>query len=186
MIEENKIELTRKRAELVESLKAPMAPADLVRIQGALSIINAKIKAINTMSAAQLKVDADRRKVAGLTEFQANTARAIARVNGGLPQDDDEPESEDDDPGQTEAIDGWIDAVLLRHDVEFTRSTSGALSLDVAPKWAAIIGTFVDGVYAAARGQELPDLPRAELKAVRALKTPTPKTSAPKSKPKKR
>jgi len=185
MIEENKVELTRKRVELVEVLNTPLSAEERVRVQGALSIINAKIKAINTMSAAQLKVDADRRKVAGLTEFQANTARAIARVGGTLAQDIVEPE-DDDDPGQTEVIDGWIDALLLRNDVEFTRSTDGTLSLDAPPKWAAIIGTLVDGVYAAARGQELPELPRAELKAVRALKTPTPKTPPPKAKPKKR
>lgn len=184
MIEENKVELTRKRVELVEVLNTPLSAEERVRVQGELSVINAKIKAINTTSAAQLKAEADRRKVAGLTEFQANTARAIARVGGTLAQNIDEPE--DDDPGQTEVLDGWIDALLLRNDVEFTRSNDGTLSLDVAPKWAAIIGTLVDGVYAAARGQELPDLPRAELKAVRALKTPTQKTPAPKAKPKKR
>ena len=177
MIEENKVKLTRKRVELVEVLNTPLSAEERVRVQGELSVINAKIKAINTTSAAQLKAEADRRKVAGLTEFQANTARAIARVNGGLAQDsDDEPlDDQDDDPGQTEAIDGWIDAVLLRNDVEFTRSKGGDLSLDVAPKWAAIIGTLVDGIYAAARGQELPDLPRAELKAVKASKTPKAK-----------
>ena len=167
--EEDKVSLTRKRVELVERLAAASPPEELIRIQGELRVINAKIKAINTTAAAQLKAAADRRKVAGMAEAQANAARASAKVNGTVAPEED-PGNEDDDPGQTEAIDGWIDAVLLRHDVEFTRSRTGKLTLVAAPK---VIEALIDGVYAAARGQELPDLPPA-----------TPKK--PRPKPKKR
>lgn len=76
MIEEDKVTLTRQRAELVESLATPLSVEDRVRIQGELSIVNAKIKALNTTAAAQLKAEADRRKVQGLAEAQANAARA--------------------------------------------------------------------------------------------------------------
>ena len=172
MIEEDKVSLTRKRVELVESLATPLPPEERVRVQGELSVVNAKIKALNTMAAVRLKITADRRKVLGLAEAQANAARARARVNGTTAPEED-PGNEDDDPGQTEAIDGWIDGVLLRHDVEFSRSRTGKLTIDVAPKWANVFGALIEGVYAAARGQELPDLPSAAPKA-------------PKAKPKKR
>ncbi len=196
MIEEDKVTLMRTRAELVEQLAAQLAPHDRIRIQGELSIVNAKIKAINTTEAAQLKAAADRRKVAGLAEAQANAGRAIARVQakhgGSWPSSppgtpghgdpinkqsvrdrqatpgDDGPDDDDDDPGQTRAIDGWIDAVLLRHDVDFTRDARGGLMLTSDPSrphvpqnLAAVIEVLVTGIYAAARGQELPDLPIA-------------------------
>jgi hypothetical protein len=204
---DDKIALTVKRAELIESLKpSSLSPADRSRIQEELSLVNATIKAINTTKAAQDKAAADRKRVAGLAEAQANAARA--RANAGLVhhyRDDlacpacgtdsttgcfagSDNEIDDDDPGQTSAIDSWIEAVLLRHDVDFTRTPEGDLSLDVAPKWAAVIGTLVDGVYAAARGQELPDLPKAELKAVTARKPfkPPPKSPKPAKTAKKR
>lgn len=168
---EDKVTLARKRAELIEGLNsAPLSTEDRVRLQGELSITNAKIKALNTISAARLKADADRRKIAGLAEAQANAARASARVNGVLAPEDPQDEDKDNDPGQTAAIDGWIDAVLLRHDVEFTRSRAGKLTLDIAPKWANVIGTLIDGVYGAARDQELPDLPTLPSAAPKALK----------------
>ena len=183
---DDKVTLTRKRAELIDSLKPTLSPEERVRIQGELSLVNARIKAINTISAAQDKAAADRKRIAGLAEANANAARARAhaglvhhyRDNLACPACGTDStvgcivgsHDDDDDPGQTSAIDSWIDAVLLRHDVDFTRSPEGDLSLDVAPKWAAVIGTLVDGVYAAARGQELPDLPKAELKAVTARK----------------
>ena len=163
---EDKVELSRKRAELVELSLKPLPPEERVRVQGELSVINAKIKALNTLAAAKLKADADRRKALGLAEARANTARARARIHGSMP---DEPEDEDDDPGQTAAIDSWIDAVLLRNDVDFTRSADGTLSLDVAPKWAVVMGMLVEGIYAAARGAELPDLPSTERKLAEAL-----------------
>lgn len=169
---EDKVSLSRRRAELVESLAAPLSTEDRVRIQGELSIVNAKIKAINTTSAAQLKAEADRRKVAGLTDFQANTQRAIAKVNG-TPMEQAAEDEGEDDPGQTAAIDGWIDALLLRNDVDFTRSRDGHVVLHHVPKPANVMKTLIDAVYAAARGQELPDLPSAPPKA-------------PKAKPKKR
>ena len=170
--QEDKVALAAKRAELVQISLSPLPPEERVRIQGELSVINAKIKALNTTSAAQLKAAADRRKVQGLAQAQADAARARAKINSVLLPDD---EPEDDDPGQTEAIDGWIDAVLMRNDVEFVRSSDGTLTLDCAPKWAAVLATLIDGLNAAARGQELPDLPR-----------PPAKPTKPPAKPKKR
>jgi hypothetical protein len=161
-VTEDKVSLTRRRAELVESLVPTLLPEDRVRIQGELSIVNAKIKALNTTEAARLKAEANQRKLAGLAEAQANAVRAVARVqakvNGGKAED--ATEDEDDDPGQTAAIDGWIDAVLLRHDVDFAR-VRGALKLEMSSpqKWTAVVEALVAGVYAVARGQELPDLP---------------------------
>ena len=190
-MKEDKVSLARKRAELIEGLKrVPLSTEDRVRLQGELSITNAKIKALNTTEAAQLKAAADRRKVAGLAEAQANTARA--RAHAGLY---DTPNDEDDDPGQTAAIDGWIDAVLLRHDVDFSRGATGALRLTSDPSrphvpqnLAAAIELLVTGLYAAARGKELPDLPRAAPKAPKAPKTFATfmEAKAAKAKPKKR
>ena len=183
---EDKVTLARKRAELIEGLNsAPLSTEDRVRLQGELSITNAKIKALNTTEAARLKATADRRKVAGLVEAQANTARA--RANAGL--HDELPSDDDDDPGQTAAIDGWIDAVLLRHDVEFARDVKGGLMVTNDPKrrapmpqnLAAAIELLIAGVYAAARGQELPDLP--PMPAVEGRYVPKLKLKA---KPKKR
>jgi len=177
---EDKVSLARKRVELVERLNTPLSTEDLVRLQSELSITNAKIKALNTTEAARLKAAADRRKVAGLVEAQANTARA--RANAGLHNETPNDGNDDDDPGQTAAIDGWIDAVLLRHDVEFTRDAKGALMVTNDPKrrapmeqpLAAAIELLVTGVYAAARGQELPELPQAPAR-VRPAKAPKPK-----------
>lgn len=180
--QEDKVELSRKRAELVELSLQPLPAEERVRVQGELSVINAKIKALNTMAAARLKADADRRKAVGLAEAQANAARARAKIHGTAAQDDPEDEPEDNDPGQTAAIDGWIDAMLLRNDVDFTRSADGTLSLDVAPKWAVVIGMLVEGLYAAARGGELPDLPSTERKVARALPPIKAAAKAPKRK----
>jgi len=92
------------------------------------------------------------------------------------------PTPEDDDPGQTAAIDGWIDAVLLRHDVDFARSATGALMLTSDPsrphvpqKLAATIELLVAGIYNAARGQELPDLPSAAFVEARYVPKAKPK-----------
>ena len=189
MIEEDKVSLTRKRVELVESLAKSLPTEERVRIQGEISVLNARLKALNTTSAAQLKAVADRRKAAGLAEAQANATRARANLNGsGAPLyvSADELDDDDDDPGQTAAIDGWIDAVLLRHDVDFSRGATGALMLTSDPsrphvpqKLAAAIELLAAGLYAAARGKELPDLPSAAPKATKATKDP-------KAKPKKR
>jgi hypothetical protein len=198
---EDKVSLAAKRAELVEISLQPLPPEERIRIQGELSIVNAKIKALNTTSAAQLKAAADRRKAAGMAEAQANAVRARANLNGSGtivgPIDD---EAEDDDPGQTAAIDGWIDAVLLRHDVDFVRGATGTLKLTSTPsrphipqKLAATIELLAAGLYAAARGQELPDLPSEAPKATfddwyaagpKAAKAWLPKAA--KAKPKKR
>ena len=182
---EDKVSLAAKRAELVQISLGPLPPEERIRIQGELSVINAKIKAMNTTSAAQLKAAADRRKAAGLAEAQANAARARAHLNGGQI---DEPE--DDDPGQTAAIDGWIDAVLLRHDVDFFRDALGRIGLSSDPSrphvpqnLAATIELLIAGVIAAARGQELPDLPPVPPVEGRYVPKPKPKAKA---KPKKR
>lgn len=183
LIEEDKLSLTSKRAELVERLATPLLPPeDRVRVQGEISVLNARIKALNTTAAAQLKAAADRRKAAGLAEAQANAARARANLNGGAIAEPIDDEPEDDDPGQTAAIDGWIDAVLLRHDVDFARDAKGTLMVTSDPSrahvpqnLAAAIELLVAGVYAAARSQELPDLP-----------SEAPKPAAKPKKPKKR
>lgn len=164
MIEEDKVTLMRTRAELIESLAARLSNDDRVRTQTELSVVNAKIKALNTIEAARLKAAADRRKAAGLAEAQANAARA--RING--PRVDDLPEEAP--PGQTEVIDGWIDAVLLRHDIDFTRTRAGTLTIDGAAKWASVLGMLIDGIYATARGQELPPLPNPEPKPTKPAK----------------
>jgi hypothetical protein len=182
IVTEDKVSLTRKRAELVARLATPMSTEALVCTQAELSLINAKLKMINTTEAARMKAEADRRKVAGLAEAQANAARALAKVNGtGSPPEED-PETEDDDPGQTAAIDGWVDAVLLRHDIDFIRRPDGSLMLTNDPSvsapmpqnLAAAIELLVTGISAAARGQELPELP----------KQPPPPSTAPKKTPK--
>jgi len=180
MIEEDKVTLTRTRAELVESLAGQLPTAERVRIQGELSLVNAKIKALNTIQAAQLKATADQRKIAGLTEAQANAARAAARrglivPSTSAPIGDDA----DDDPGQTAAIDGWIDAALLRNDVDFTRDARGRVTLTSDPsrphvpqKLAVTIELLINGIYATTRGQELPDLPSPPPKAPNPAKVP--------------
>lgn len=184
---EDKLSLTNKRITLIESLGKPMSPDKREQIQAQLRVINAQLKALHTTEAAQLKAAADRRRAAGMEQAQADTARALARAKekiGSSPMTRADYASalgineDDDDPGQTAAIDGWIDAVLLRHDVDFTRSRDGKIVWNVDAKWAAVLGTLTDGIYAAARGQELPDLPRAEIKAVNTLKA----AKAPKAK----
>ena len=158
---EDKVGLARKRAELIESLSTPLAIEDRVRVQGELSVINAKIKALNTTLAAQLKAMADQRKVTGLAESQANAARA--RVKTELSRD--VPED------SRSVIDAWIDGVLLRHDVDFTRSRAGKISLDVPSWWAKVLEVLIAGVYAGALGQPLPELPS---------ESPPPKPKKPK------
>jgi hypothetical protein len=191
MIEEDKVTLVQQRASLVESLASQLPAPERVRIQGELSIVNAKIKALNTTQAAQLKAAADRRRIAGMAEAQANATRAASRAKTktwpssapGEPGFGDPinrrsiDEDEDADPGQAE-IDGWIDAVLLRHDVEFARGHDSKLKLAGPSKWTAVLETLITGVYAAAYGQELPELSNVAPKA----KTPKPQTS---KKPKK-
>jgi hypothetical protein len=155
MTEENKVTLLRKRAELVEKLATSLAPENRVRIQGELSLINAKIKALNTTSAAQLKAEADRRKIAGLTEAQANAARARAKL-GSVPEDE-----EDDDPGQTVAIDAWIADVLARGGIKVHRAPSDGkrgieVPASVPKKFTAVLHALCNGIHAVARGEELP------------------------------
>jgi len=154
MIREDKVSLSHRRAELVTRLAETLPTEDRVRIQGELSLLNAKIKALNTTEAAQLKARADQRRIAGLAEAQANASRAQPRAHIRLPQDG--PERSDEDPGQTTMIDAWIDAVLLRHDIIFTRSTSGKIRF---PEKEALLEILIAGLYAAAQGQELPELP---------------------------
>ena len=148
---EDKVELTRKRAELVDALAGTLPTEERVRIQGELSVINAKIKAINTTAAAQLKADADRRKVAGLAEAQANAARA--RANAGLA-----PRSPGgDDPAQAATIDAWITTVLGDSGIKVRRTRDGIDFGDVPAKWLVVLQRLRAGIHAAARGQELPE-----------------------------
>ena len=50
--------------------------------------------------------------------------------------------------------------MLLRHDVDFSRSSIGKITLDGSP-WAVVLEVLVAGIYAVAQGQELPELPGA-------------------------
>lgn len=189
--EEDKGSLTRRRVELVESLATPLSVEDRVLIQGELRVINAKIKALNTTAAAQLKAAADRRKVAGMIEARANAARSQAKPKSTSTWPSSAPgepgfgdpinresiaqreareaaritrpdDDEDDDPGQTAAIDAWIVAVLKRGGVRARRAIDGNLDLIDAPaKWVAIVDALCSGIYAAARGQELPEVTAA-------------------------
>jgi hypothetical protein len=66
------------------------------------------------------------------------------------------------DLGQTAAIDAWIDAVLRRSGVKVRRTSDGNLDLlDTPAKWVAIVDALCSGIYAAARGQELPEVTTA-------------------------
>jgi hypothetical protein len=88
----------------------------------------------------------------------------------------DELEANDEDPGQLSAIDAWIDAVLLRHDVDFTRAPTGKITFHSAPEGAVLLAALVAGIYAAARGEELPELPNPPPpKPQKAQKAPKPK-----------
>ena len=106
MIKEDKISLTHRRAELVTVLAGPLPTEDRVRIQGELSVINAKIKALNTTQHAQLKALADQRKAAGLAEAQANAARAQTRAHL-LPQT--KPLEDSDDARRSSLGDRCLD-----------------------------------------------------------------------------
>lgn len=151
---EDKVTLARHRAELVDNLTGSLSIEDRVRVQGELSVVNAKIKALNTTAMAQLKAAADRRKIAGLTEAQANAERARARLVGAG--------SSEDDPGQAAAIDDWIVAVLRRGGVKVQRASDGNLDLFDAPaKWVGIFDALCAGLHAAARGEELPEITAA-------------------------
>lgn len=152
---DDKVTLVRRRAELVESLNAPLSTEDRVRFQGELSITNAKIKALNTTEAARLKAAADRRKVAGLVEAQANTARA--RANAGLVETPETPNDDDDDPAQTAAIDAWIATVLGDSGIKVKRTRGGLDFGDIPAKWLVVLQRLRAGIHAAARGQELPE-----------------------------
>lgn len=160
---EEKQALKDKRVALIKRLEKAMSPDDRDGIQAELRLVNAQLKALHTTEAAQLKAAADRRKAAGMAEQHANTQRAIERAKTkaqGSPPPVDDEDDDDEDPGQTGAIDGWIDALLLRHDIEFTRNVRGlAVLADVPRNVTAAIELLIAGVNAAARGQELPDLP---------------------------
>lgn len=153
--EENKVELARERAELVETLATSLALEERVRIQGELSVINARIKALNTTAAARLKAAADRRKIGGLAEAQANAARARAKIGGD--ESDDAPDEADDDPAQAVAIDAWITIVLQDSGVKVRRTRDGLDFVDVPAKWLVVLQRLRAGIHAAARGAELPE-----------------------------
>lgn len=157
MTKEDKVSLIRQRVELVAVLTEPLLyHEERVRIQGELAVLNAKIKALNTTEAAQLKALADRRKAAGRAVAQANGARALARVQG-LPSENSN--KADEDPEQLSAIDAWIDALLLRHDVDFSRSRTGKITFAHTTEGATLLEALITSLYAAAQDQELPELP---------------------------
>jgi hypothetical protein len=158
MIREDKVSLSHRRAELVTRPTEILSTEARVRVQGELSLINAKIKALNTTEAAQLKARADQRRFAGLAEAQANAAREQTGPPAILPQDEPE-ESDAEDSGQATMIDAWIDAVLLRHDVNFTRSAAGKIRFDGSAEKVALLEILIAGIYATAQGEELPELP---------------------------
>lgn len=160
-VTEDKPTLARKRAEIAEALAGPLPAEDRVRLQAEISVINAKIKALNITESFRLKQDANVRKTAGLAEAKANAVRAQSKIKGAVASASDEgdEDDEDDDPGQTKVIDGWIDAVLMRCDVDFSRDKHGQLMIKAPNQWCRVIGTLIDGINTAARGQELPDLP---------------------------
>lgn len=171
MDHENKETLTLQRAQLITHLAGPLPVEDRVRLQGALSIINAKIKALNTLQAAQLKVVADQRRAAGRAEARANAARALAKPHGGPLPTATAASEEDGDSNPSDAIDAWIDSVLLRHDVPFTRSPANKLVLEAPQKWQDLLEMLITGLYAASHDQALPELP-----------TIAPRATAPSSK----
>ena len=71
-------------------------------------------------------------------------------------------DKEDDDPGQTAAIDAWIIAVFRRGGVKVHRASDGNLDiLDAPAKWVAITDALCAGIHAAARGEELPEITAA-------------------------
>jgi hypothetical protein len=172
---DNKVELTRARAVLVEILTTTLSPEDRVRVQGELSVLNARIKALNTLAAAQLKIAADRRKTVGLAEAQANAARA--RANAGLAPSAMDDEA--DDPGQAAMIDAWITTVLGDSGVK-VRRVRGELDFgDVPAKWFVVLQRLRAGIHAAARGEELPEDEAAPVSKVKkrgeGIKCPRPR-----------
>ena len=162
---EDKVTLTRRRAEFVESLATTLPAEERVRLQGELSVVNAQIKALNTTAAAQLKAAADRRKAAGLSEAKANAARARARLDG----DGGDIAEEDDSPDQAAAINSWIVAVLRRGDVK-VRQKAGALLIEAPARWVAIVEAMCAGLHATARGEALPEVTTSEPKVKRRCK----------------
>ena len=83
-------------------------------------------------------------------------AREKARIT--RPDDD----YEDDDPGLTAAIGAWINTVLRRGGVEARCDRDGNLNLGDTPvKLGAVVEALCAGIYAAARGQELPEITAA-------------------------
>src|SRR4029077_5874946 len=168
--QEDKVSLTHQRAELITHLAGELPPEVRFDIQGKLSIINAKLKALNTMQAAQLKTAADQRRIAGRAEAQANAARARNRIQGEPGPDESEESPKNLD--QPATIDAWIDAVLLRHDIDFTRSLAGEITFDPPLEQAGILKILIAGIYAIAQGRELPEVPSTP---PRSKKAPKPK-----------
>jgi len=67
--------------------------------------------------------------------------------------------------------------VLLRHDITFSRTRAGGLAIheNEDDTRVSAIKLLVDGVYAAARGQELPELGEAPPKAAKSPKVKSKK-----------
>lgn len=80
-----KPELAALRADLIERVNHPnIPPANKMELQAQLTRVNAAIKHLNTMAAADAKLAAAARKADGLLEAQANLARNQA-YQAGLP-----------------------------------------------------------------------------------------------------
>ena len=163
---EDKITLTCLRAELITKLTGALSPIERSRVQENLSIVNTKIKALNTIEAAQLKATADRRKAAGLAEAQANASRSRGHLRAPLSLAEVTAEiikiDEEGDPALAIMIDNWIIAVLRRGGLKVQLASDGNLDiLDVPAKWVRIIDALGAGIHAAARGEPLPEVTEA-------------------------
>lgn len=151
-VTEDKTQLAVRRCELIDLLNTQLSAERRVAIQTELSAINAKIKLINTMTAARLKADADKRKIAGLAEAANNAARARSNLDA----------AEDPPPDQQAIIDSWVDALLDRAGVGGERHAPGTRSLvdaRVPEEVLAAIQYLCHGLRVLADGEELPPLP---------------------------
>jgi hypothetical protein len=151
-VKEDKTTLLRQRAELVQQLSTPIGPGERLHVQNTLSVVNAKIKELNTIEAAQQKTTAVQRRAAGLAEAQANAQRA--RANAGLPPIITEP---DDDPGQVRAVDDWFTRVLTDSGIVTKRKGDKIAYQDVPAGWVVLLQRLRAGLHAAASGEELPE-----------------------------
>lgn len=158
MITEDKISLATHRADLIERLAKQVTPEQRVALQAELSVVNAKIKMINTANAARLKADADKRKIAGLAEAANNAARARANL----------ATVEDLPPDRQAVVDSWVDAVLDRAGITVT--ADDFVAKGVPDETIVAIQYLCRGIDALAAGEVLPALPNSFAKAAKKAK----------------